>query len=321
MAKILVTGATGRVGKLLVPKLLQKGHAVKAITKPGSSQALPSGAEQLEFDLSSGKVPASAFKDIQKIIHLAALVGDYPYSQLVLNNAFATKNLISNMPSSIQRLVIASSISVYGEYKGKTVDESFALNPKSPYGKSKMLAESLAKDFCDRLPITFLRFGMIYGPGFEEGYFQVFKLLKKGKMKTLGKGSNRLPLLHINDAISAILLSLDSKAKSCRSYNITGQEQLTQEQLLGLAAQELGVTPPEGHANPLVAKIALKAQNLLSITGIANKPSITGENIRQLSLDRAYSCKRAQTELGFKARVKIRDGVKEMAGIFTGNKR
>ena len=170
---ILVTGATGRVGKLLVATLLQRGEELRVIVRKKPSPLLPPEVEQIEHDLSTGAPPVSVFTNVSKIVHLAALIGDYPYNDLLLNNAYATKNLLSACPTKIQRIVIASSISVYGEYKGQIVDESFTPKSESPYGQSKLLAEQFAHGFCPSLSITLLRIGMIYGPGFEEGYYPV----------------------------------------------------------------------------------------------------------------------------------------------------
>ena len=312
MALVLVTGATGRIGSALVRALLARKDNVRAIVRPGSAHKLPEGVEKFEFDLSSGALPRPAFEGVHKVVHLAGLVGSQPYNELVRHNAFATKNLLANCPSYAHRVILASSISVYGEYKGKTVDESFAPKGESDYGKSKLLAESFARTYCESLHIVFLRFGMVYGPGFEEGYYPVLSYLKRGKMLVLGDGANRLPLLHIDDAVHAILLAMDSKVEPCREYNIVGAEKPTQNELLAMAAKELGVMPPKKHLPVLLAKTAAKTQSFFS------KGSFSAENIRQMSLDRAYSAERARAELGFEAKVKLADGLKEVVAIYLG---
>ena len=155
--------------------------------RPKSKSILPPEVECFEWDLATAPLPESAFADVMYVIHLAGLVGEHSYDELVKNNAYATKNLLLHCPSSVQKIAIASSISIYGK-QPEIVDETFATSPKSAYGKSKLLAEEFAHDFCPALPIIFLRFGMVYGPGFEEGYFTVFNYLKKGKMQILGNG-------------------------------------------------------------------------------------------------------------------------------------
>jgi nucleoside-diphosphate-sugar epimerase len=333
MSSVLVTGATGRIGQHLVKALLAKGDKVKAVVRPGKQQsspsagkppaasnALPSGVEKFEFDLASGTLPESAFAGVEKIVHLSGLVGDYPYEQLLKQNAFAVKNLLCYAPSAVQKIVIISSISVYGEYKGQLVDEKFELKSESAYGKSKMLGETFAREYCGVLPLVFLRPGMVYGQGFEEGYFPVLDYIKRGRMKIIGDGKNRIPLVHVLDGVQSILLALEAEVPSCSTYNIVGSEQLTQSELLTMAAQELGVAPPSGHVPVGMAKFMAGMRTSLSSFGLGKPPKVSADNLRQLTLDRAYSTAKARADLGFEARIKLREGLKETVKDFLSKK-
>lgn len=320
MSLVLVTGATGRIGSHLVKALLAKGDNVKAVVRPGSSHSLSPGAEKLEFDLASGTLPESAFSGVEKIVHLAGLVGDCPYEQLIKQNAFAVKNLLCYVPSAVQRIVIISSISVYGEYKGQLVDEKFELKSESAYGKSKMLGETFAREYCGALPLVFLRPGMVYGSGFEEGYFPVLDYVKRGKMKIIGDGKNRVPLVHVLDVVQSILLALEADVPSCSTYNVVGSETLAQSELLAMAAQELGVAPPTEHVSIGMAKFLAGMRSTLASIGLGKAPKVSADNLRQLTLDRAYSTAKARQELGFEARIKLREGLKEVAKDFLSKK-
>lgn len=310
MASILVTGATGRLGTALLPALLARGDKIRAVVRLGSTGSLPQGVEKVECDLSSSALPGQAFEGIQSIIHLAGLIGSHPYNELIASNANSTKNLISHCPSSVQKVVLASSISVYGQYAGQMVDEDFPLKTESPYGKSKLMAEEFARGYGDLLHLVFLRFGMIYGPGFQEGYFEVLRYISEGKMQIIGSGENRIPLVHASDAVAAILLAIDKPQARNREYNIVGAEQMTQKGLLTLAAAELGASPPRQHISPTVLSL------VLGIGRLSGKKSLDPENIRQLSLDRAYSCERAKKELGWQPNVPLAQGMKEMVKLY-----
>ncbi|MCX6773109.1 MAG: NAD(P)-dependent oxidoreductase [Candidatus Micrarchaeota archaeon] len=198
MALILVTGATGKIGGRVAAALIAKGDKVRAVVRPGSKGILPARAEKYEHDLSIAPLPADAFKGVQKIAHLAGLVGSHSQSALEAANAVAVNSLLYNCPKTVQRIVLASSISVYGEYKGKIADETFEARGESPYGKSKLAGEREARNFCPCLPITFLRIAMVYGPGFKEGYFDILRYVDEGKMKIIGDGKNRMPLVHVD---------------------------------------------------------------------------------------------------------------------------
>ena len=111
MADLLLTGATGRLGSALVPALYSYGYSVRALVRPGGS-GTSTIAKRFEFDLASGALPKEAFEGITRVVHLAALVGDHPFPDLMRNNALATKNLLASCPFSVGKVVLASSISV-----------------------------------------------------------------------------------------------------------------------------------------------------------------------------------------------------------------
>jgi len=322
MGKILVTGATGRLGRHTLAALLARKEKIRAIVRPGSKGRLPNGVERFEWDLSSAPLPRAAFEGVDRAIHLAGLVGSHPQSELMLHNAAATRNLVSSMPQrSIKKLVVASSISVYGEDPRQLVDEEFEPKTESSYGKSKLAAENEVRKHKGNIPTALLRFGMIYGSGFEEGYFDVFRFLEKGKMSIFGNGENRIPLLHVDDAVGAIMLALGANILFCREFNIVGAEEPTQQELLEMAASSLGVQSPLHHASLLFVQSASAVGSLLSALGMPDPLPFDPENIRQLTLDRAYSTGRAQRELGFSARVKLAEGIKQMAREYRKKKK
>ena len=321
MGKILMSGATGRLGSHVLATLLARKEKVRAIVRPGSKGKLPRGVERFVWDLSSSPLPHTAFAGVDRVVHLAGLVGSHKMSELLLQNATATRNLVSSCPQKLSKLVVASSISIYGEYKGHNVDEEYAPKTESPYGQSKLAAEGEVRAHRHGIPTALLRFGMIYGPGFEEGYFDVFRYLEKGKMRIFGMGENRIPLVHVDDAVRAVLAALGHHLLFCHEYNIIGEETPTQEELLGMAAKALKVPAPDKHASLLIVQAASGIGRLLSALDMPHLFPFDAENIRQLTLDRAYSAKRARKELGFEAKVKLEDGIKQMAGIYLKKKR
>ena len=315
MADLLLTGATGRLGSALLPALYSYGYSVRALVRPGG-KGTPAIAERLEWNLVNGPPPKEAFEGITRIVHLAALVGDYPQGVLMQSNAVSTKNLFSGCPTSVGRVVLASSVSVYGDYKGKQVDENSPLKPDTPYGKSKFMAETFAREYSHEFSIFALRFGMIYGPGFTEGYYPVFERLQKGRMRLIGSGKNRIPLVHSDDAVRAILSALECKLPGFHAYNIVGAEIATQKELVRAAAESLGAPMPNGSIPASVARAGIAMQGALAKAGVGKPPGLSSDHIRQLSSDRTYSGARAEADLGFRARVKFKEGIKQMADLF-----
>ncbi|MEM4554335.1 MAG: NAD(P)-dependent oxidoreductase [Candidatus Anstonellaceae archaeon] len=305
MAAVLLVGASGRLGRAISKELAKQGYKVRQVVRKYKSST-----DVIVCDLSKSQLPPSAFSGIDFVVFAAGLTGSHPYEKLRQANVLTIKNLLSSCPPSIKKVVVASSISVYGMHEGKLIDESFPLLPMTDYGKSKLEGEQVAREFCQKLPIVFLRIGMIYGPGFEEGYFKVLELLSKGKMPLVGSANNRIPLVHISDVVSAFLCAIKSKTPRCATYNIVGKEQLTQKELLCMASSKLGAPQPQIHIPVFLLSL------LVRVWGLVGRPPFDVENIHQLSSDRAFSTAKAKQELGWQPKVSIKQGLPQMIKIY-----
>ena len=308
MNTVLVTGAAGRIGSLLCATLSRKGYAIRAfVQKEGSV----SGKNVTEFEgdiLDVGSIKAAA-KEVDAGVHLAAIIDSSAPKNILFDvNVLGTKNVLAAAPNKC-KFVYASSVSIYGRSLPPIANENTPAKPSTLYGTSKYLAEAAALCAADRLQIASLQLGVVYGKGFEEGYFAVFKRLQKGKMKIIGDGENKIPFVHVQDVVDAIVLALERKTPS-KIYLIVG-EQKTQKELLEMAAKELGVQPPNAHIAKDTAYTLAKVNDFFSkIAG--KKTSLNFDAIEMVSSHRAFDTSRAQKELGWKAKVKLRDGVREM---------
>lgn len=308
MKTVLVTGAAGRIGSLLCARLAAKGYAIRAfVQKKGSI----GGRDIVEYEgdvLDVESINAAA-KGVDAIVHLAAIIDSSAPKNILFDvNVQGTKNVLAAAPDGC-KFVYASSVSVYGRSLPPIANENTPAKPSTLYGMSKYLAEAAVLCAADRLQVASLQFGVVYGKGFEEGYFAVFKRLQKGKMKIIGDGENKIPFVHVQDVVDAIVSALGKKTPS-KIYLIVGEGK-TQKELLELAAKELGAEPPTSHLDKKTAFMLAKMNDFFSkIAG--RKSSLNFDAIEMVSSHRAFDTARAQKELGWKAKVKLRDGVKEM---------
>ncbi len=317
-AMILVTGGTGRIGKALIAKLLENGEKVRALVRDEKrAMFLPKGVEPFYGDITKKETLSGALAGVGSVVHLAALV-DYKaeYEEMEKVNVLGTKNLLEACPNNLKRFVYGSSISVYGNRLERVpADEETSCSPSSNYGKSKLAAEKVALSYSKKVPLIVLRFAVAYGRGFDEAYIPLLGALDKGKFPILGDGKNRIHFVHVNDAVNAIMLALETGVPSGSTYNIAGPEALTQRETFALACRHLEVEMPKSTTPVWLVRLRVWLDETLSALQ-GRKQKIIAEHIDTLVSDREFSIEKARKELGFEPKVKLDDGIREMVAYY-----
>ncbi|MFN8488060.1 MAG: NAD(P)-dependent oxidoreductase [Caldilineaceae bacterium] len=170
--KILVTGATGRIGHHLVELLVKRGEQVRALVMPGDPLCkrveLP-GVEIVEGLLTDRATLLPAVEGVDAVFHLGALLPQgRTADELFETNVRGTFNLLEALlphASRIKRFVFASTDNVYPDGQGLRylpVDEHHPRLNNDPYGLSKILGEDMCWSYMRRcgLPVTIPRFGL-----------------------------------------------------------------------------------------------------------------------------------------------------------------
>jgi UDP-glucose 4-epimerase len=175
--KILVTGATGRVGSVLCQELTQHGYSVRAMVEPGDPnldriQDLPR-IEVVRVDLRMLDPISRAAENVDAIVHLAAQMarGNTPVDEFFDVNTLGTLRVLEaarRAGGDLKRVVLASTDGTYRPAfpKYQPIDERHPQEPGDYYGTSKLLAEILIKNYGLQfdIPWTILRYGSIVGP-------------------------------------------------------------------------------------------------------------------------------------------------------------
>lgn len=176
--KILVTGATGKVGSRLVPRLIAKGYDVRVLVRDAAKA--PAGAEIVVGDLFDPASLATAVTGVEAIVHLAALFRTFTDNEgIIKTNRDGTIALAdAAVAPGIKRFVFTSTGNVYSSGYGHPAKEEEVLNSNDPraYSASKIAAE---KELLNKaLDVRILRLPFVYGdkdPHIEE----ILPLLKK----------------------------------------------------------------------------------------------------------------------------------------------
>jgi len=254
MAKILITGGAGFIGSHLAEKLAQLKHEITIldnldpyyepkIKKKNIEMVLKYNncsfieGDILDFNLLNNIVK----KDVNFIFHEAAQPGvrasvKNPFKPNEVNVKGTLNVLEAARCNEVERVINASSSSVYGKVSYLPFDEKHPTQPLSPYGVSKLIAEHYCRLYNELygLPTVTLRYFTVYGPRMRPDLaIPIFtKALVNGQAPMIfGNGEQTRDLTYIDDIVSANLKLLETKKADGQILNIGGGKRITVNQL------------------------------------------------------------------------------------------
>jgi nucleoside-diphosphate-sugar epimerase len=320
---VLVTGATGFVGRHLVPALCRRGARVRALTRRTSDLGR---LGELGVEVASGDLedPASlerAASGQRLVFHTAARVSDWaPREELLRVNVDGTRNLVAACQAAgVERLVHVSSLTVLGLPRdGALVDEQTpcATPPLDPYSESKLAGELLVREANGRrgLATTVVRPGVVWGPGDTTIMPRFAALLRRRRMVLVAGGANRVALSHVANLVEGLILAATTPAAAGRVYHVVDGEELTAREAIEGLAEALGTPPPRlSLPFPLVYGLAAAGELVARTLGRSAPPRITRFGVRLVACDCRYDRGAAQRDLGYRPLVPFREGMAALA--------
>lgn len=207
MGKILITGASGFIGKNLISYLNSKNHKLKILYRNEKNlNYLKNYGEVFKVDLNSFSSSNDFLNDIDTIIHCAGSVRGNSYRDFYEGNVKTTENLIKLIKKErkpIKKFIFLSSLSASGPSKTNDLpSEDDEPHPVSDYGRSKLEAENLIRNELE-MPFLILRLTGVYGPEDRE-IFKFFKYAHKGTLFLPFKKNQKIQLIYIKDVLRAI---------------------------------------------------------------------------------------------------------------------
>lgn len=221
--KVLVTGATGKVGSRFVPRLLAKGYQVRILVRDAAkaSALVELGAEVVTGDLNDATTLPPAVKDIDTVIHIAAFFRSFTDNEGIIKTNHAGTVALANasVAAGVKRFVFTSTGNVYGSDNYRPAKEDDVLNSNDPraYSSSKIAAEKELLSFYENnsLDVRILRLGFVYGdkdPHIEE----IIPVLKKWKRNR----AYRMHMVHHVDVAQALLILLRTDGLNGEIFNL-----------------------------------------------------------------------------------------------------
>jgi UDP-glucose 4-epimerase len=315
---VLITGATGAVGPRIVQACFETGRRVRvfALDAPAPGM-LPEGVEVRIGDVTDLSALAQAMQDVEAVIHLAALLHIInPPPELrekyeLINVGGTSRVVDAAIKAGVKRVVLASTIAVYGPSGGRVLNEESVAAPDTFYGQTKLAAEQivLAAKRADGQPLgTVLRFGAVYGARIKGNYRRLVQALARGRFIPVGAGTNRRTLIYDKDLARAVVLALSGAAGQI--FNVTDGQFHTLNEIVAAMSLALGRTPPR-YAVP--ATPVRWAAGLLEdvARGVGRSSPIMRATIDKYTEDIAVSGDKLRTLLGFSPRYDLASGWRE----------
>lgn len=303
--RILITGGTGFLGKLLAKEAVKRGAEVAVFSRNPDEELARLGIKEVTGDIMGREQLKKAFAGYDVVYHLAAEL-DESSPDLWNMNVEGTRNVISACRAArIKRLIFTSSIGVLGESSEPLTEEpSYA--PETAYEKTKAAAEQLVMS--SGVPYTIARITIVYGP--NRFWSKIFEAAKK-EYPIIGSGNNYWHLVYVEDVVNALILMLRPAAKN-QIYNIADAEAHTYNEVYYTISRVLEIPAPEKHIPVWLAKFgALLYEIKCKIQG--KKPSVTmmRSSISRLTRNRIVSIEKAKRELGYSPKYTLEEGMRK----------
>lgn len=309
--KVLLTGATGFVGRRLAESLegLPDKELTCAVRRSG---AVNCGREALFNGLDAGTDWSSAVAGQQVVIHAAArahIMKDEltdPLAEYRRVNVEGTLNLARQaIDSGVRRFIYISSIKVNGErtFEGNAFSEDDEPAPEDPYGISKMEAEQALKRLAAGagMELVIIRPPLVYGPGVKGNFATMVKIVEKGLPLPLGAVHNKRSLVALDNLVDLIVTCIDHPAATGQVFLVSDGKDLSTTELLQGVAKAMH--------RPL-RLIPVPAGVLMFGAGLLGKKPVAQRLLGSLQVD----ISKARNLLGWQPPVTVAEGLARALG-------
>ncbi len=297
---ILVTGGTGFMGSILIKRLVEKGHQVRAMVF--ESDPLLSNLDGIDCEIVAGDITKphtlkSPMKNVKTLFHLAAVLYSSNPELFHRINYEGTKNVVNNaVEAEIEHFVYISAAAA--NYKVQTT-----------YGETKIEAEQLMKEKRKNTNFTIIRPTLIYGAGGGgQELVMYINQLKKFKLfiPMVGSGNVMKRWVSINDVIGGLTLLVDMPITYNKIYNFGGGSAHTMREYTEMLCRKLDI-------NKTIVSIPVPICYAIAwIFKIVQKnPLLKRDTILGVTMDADFSIEEAKKDIGYNP-IPFEEGIRKM---------
>lgn len=316
MSNVLITGATGYIGRNLVRRFIAEGHYCRCLVRRSSKIDFLKSHSNIDLfygDITQENSLTGICKGIDVVINSAGVLAKWNSSidDLRSVNADGIINLAGELiKNDVEYIVHLSAGGVTGPVKGPPADETYECQPKTAYEKTKLEGEIKALELYKKhgLPIVVVRPTFTYGPG-DPHKLPLFRSVNKGSFTFIGSGESTNHPVYIDDLITGIFLLLKKRAIG-EIFIIGGPHPVTKKDLIRTIAEELGVKKRFLHIPHWLAMCGAFSLCCLAKL-LSSEPILTHSRVSMMVDNWGYSIKKAKEKLGYKPKFDLRFGIKK----------
>ena len=320
----LVTGGGGFLGGAIVRKLVERGDAVRSLSRTRHTWLDQLEVEQFEGDLAGGPAIGKAIDGCDVVFHVAAKAGvwgsAYDYGQ---TNSCGTMRIISRcLQYAVPRLVYTSTPSVvHTGHSNEGANESlpYATHFLAEYPRSKTVAEKNVLNYNNKdLSTVALRPHLIWGNGDPHLIPRVLQRARAGKLRRIGSHPIMVDVTHVENAAHAHILAADKLEPGSpiagNAYFISDGQPVELWEFLNRILTDNGLSPVTKSVPVWQAKLAGYVLEKLHKAFRPNvEPAMTRFVASQLSTSHWYDISAARRDLGYEPIISTEEGLRRLA--------
>lgn len=300
---LLITGATGFIGRRLVSDLLSNGAQIHAAVRSINDRLPPLVDQIIVRDLASGPDWSEALCDIDTIVHLAAITRTGSQELAQVNTVETERLAQAAVKAGVRRFLFISSVKVLGERSITPFTETTQPAPEDAYGHSKWEAEKALVEIAgeSQMETVIIRPPMVYGPGTKGNIESLARLVKTGLPLPLGGIENKRSVCAVGNLSDFIQTAISHPGAANETFLVADDARLSTSALIRLIAVASG---KRARLFPLPPQLI---QGVLRAVG---KASMADRIYGDLEVDTS----KARDVLNWRPRLTTGEGVEEMVG-------
>jgi nucleoside-diphosphate-sugar epimerase len=311
---ILVTGASGFIGKRVVLELLRRGVRVRALVRnPAKAAALAeAGAVLAVGDMTDPASLEEAVPGCQAVIHFAGATNDFkPRAYYERVNIEGTRVLAeAALEAGVERFVDISTVWVYGLRSGPGVCETSPCRESGQsYADTKLGAERVVRRLIEEkgLPAIIIQPSEVYGPGDPNWTERPLELIRSGRMILAGGGKGLTQPVYIDDLVEGIMAAV-VRGRIGETYMLCGAEAVTFREYFSYFARMAGRKRLPALPGPVAVAAATTAE--LAARVFRRQPVFTRQEVLATLATTSYDGTKAARELGFAPKTTLAEGMR-----------